>query len=162
MPPPEFRRLIVTSPRRCHHESQRNLKQEENVHDNLLNPHSIRPMPLQLLHRRPHPPQLRVLLQSPNEIAEPQIILDLKVLCALLSDDSAAPAPKRSRTANLVIETIIQEEASQPRVVETSFDLPIVRPPAPPPVGTRSPENYEYEDYAREVSISVFDAENQI
>ena len=80
----------------------------------------------------------------------------------LVSDDSAAPAPKRSKTANPVIETIIQEEASQLSVVETSFDLPIVSPPARPPVGTWSPENFKYEDYAREVSMSVFDAENQI
>ena len=79
-----------------------------------------------------------------------------------VSDDSVAPAHKRSKTANPVIETIIQEEASQTPVVETSFDLPIVSPPAPPPVGTWSPENYEYEDYDREVSMSVFDAENQI
>ena len=79
-----------------------------------------------------------------------------------VSDDSAAPVPKRSRTANPVIEAIIQEEASQPPVVETSFDHPIVSPPAPPPVGTWSPENYKYEDYAREISMSVFDAENQI
>ena len=35
-------------------------------------------------------------------------------------------------------------------------------PPAPPPVETWSPESYEYEDYAREISMSVFDAENQI
>ena len=79
-----------------------------------------------------------------------------------VGDNSAAPALKRSRTANPVIETIIQEEASQPPVVKTSFDLLIVSPPAPLPVGTCSPENYEYEDYAREVSMSVFDAENQI
>ena len=57
-----------------------------------------------------------------------------------VSDDAAVPAPKRPRTTNPVIETIIQEEASQPPVVETSFDLPIVSPPAPPPVGTWSPE----------------------
>ena len=79
-------------------------------------------------------------------------------MCSV-SDDSAAPAPKQSKTASLVIETIIQEEASQPSVVETSFDLPIVSPPAPAPVGAWSPENYEYEDYAREVSMSVFDAQ---
>ena len=54
-------------------------------------------------------------------------------VCFVL-DDSAAPAPKRSKTANPVIETIIQEEASQSPVVETSFDLPIVSPPAPPPL----------------------------
>ena len=79
-----------------------------------------------------------------------------------VSNDSAVTAPKRSRTTNRVIETIIQEEASQPPVVETSFNLPIVSPPAPPPFGTWSPENYEYEDYVREMSMSVFDAENQI
>ena len=79
-----------------------------------------------------------------------------------VSDDTAVPAPKRPRTTNLVIETIIQEEASQPPVVETSFDLPIVSPLAPPPVGTWSPENYEYEDYALEISMSLFDAENQV
>ena len=79
-----------------------------------------------------------------------------------VSDDAAVPAPKRPRTTNPVIETIIQKEPSQPPVVETSFDLPIVSPPAPPPVGTWSTENYEYEDYAREISMSVFYAENQI
>ena len=78
-----------------------------------------------------------------------------------VSDDAAVPAPKRPRTTNPVIETIIQEGASQPPVVETSFDLPVVSPLAPPPVGTWSPENYEYEDYAREISMSVFDADNQ-
>ena len=82
-------------------------------------------------------------------------------MCSV-SDDSAVPATKRSRTANPAVETIIQEEASQPPVAETSFDLPIVSPPAPPPVETWFPENYEYEDYAREISLSVFDAENQI
>ena len=81
-------------------------------------------------------------------------------MCSV-SDDSAVPAPKRPKTANPVIENILQEEASQPPVAEASFELPIVIPPAPPPVGTRSPESYEYEDYAREISMSVFDAENQ-
>ena len=78
-----------------------------------------------------------------------------------VSDDSAVLAPKRPKTANPVIETIIQEEVSQPPVAETSFELLIVSPPAPPPVGTWSPESYEYEDYAIEISMSVFDAENQ-
>ena len=78
-----------------------------------------------------------------------------------ISDDSA-PASKRQKTANPVIETILQEEASQPPATETEFELPVVSPPAPPPVGTWSPESYEYDDYAREISMSVFDAENQI
>ena len=77
------------------------------------------------------------------------------------SDDSA-PASKRQKTANPVIETILQEEASQPPATETQFELPVVSPPAPPPVGTWSPESYEYDEYAREISMSVFDAENQI
>ena len=45
---------------------------------------------------------------------------------------------------------------------EKEFELPVVSPPAPPPVGTWSPESYEYDDYAKEISMSVFDAENQI
>ena len=65
-----------------------------------------------------------------------------------ISDDSA-PAPKRHKTANPIIETIIQEEALQPPATETNFELPVVSPPAPPPVGTWSPENYDYEDYAK-------------
>ena len=81
-------------------------------------------------------------------------------MCSI-SDDSA-PAPKKHKTANPVIETIIQEEASQPPATETYFELPVVSPPAPPPVGTLFPESHEYEDYAREISMSVFDAENQI
>ena len=76
-----------------------------------------------------------------------------------ISDDSA-PAPKRQKTANPFIETKIQEEASQPPATETDFELPVVSPPAPLPVGTWSPESYEYDDYAREISVSVFDAEN--
>ena len=81
-------------------------------------------------------------------------------MCSI-SDDSA-PAPKRHKTVNPVIQTIIQEEASQSPATETYFELPVVSPSAHPPVGTWSPENYEYDDYSRENSMSVFDAENQI
>ena len=82
-------------------------------------------------------------------------------MCSL-SGDSAAPAPKRHKTANPVTETIIQEEASQPPALETYFELQVVSPPAPPTIGTWSPENFEYEYYARGTSMSVFDAGNQI
>ena len=82
-------------------------------------------------------------------------------MCSV-SDDSAVPAPKRSKTANPVIETTIEEEVSQPQVAETSFELPIVSQTAHPPVGTRSPESYENEEYAREISMSVLDAKDQI
>ena len=78
-----------------------------------------------------------------------------------ISDDSA-PAPKRHKTANPVIETIIHKGASKPPATETYFELPVVSLLAPPPVETWSPESYEYEDYVREISMSVFDAENQI
>ena len=79
-----------------------------------------------------------------------------------LSDDSAAPVSKTQRSANPVIETIIQEEAAQPPFPDTDYELQVVSPPAPPPVGTWSPVEYDYDDYAREISMSVFDAENQI
>ena len=61
-----------------------------------------------------------------------------------ISEDSA-PAPKRQKASNPVIETVIQEEALQPPPIETSFELPVVSPPPPPPVGTWSPEDYDYD-----------------
>ena len=76
-------------------------------------------------------------------------------------DNDSALVPKRHKSINPVIETVIQEEALQPPAAETSFDLPVVSPPVPPPVGTWSPEEYTFEVYEREVSMSVFDAENQ-
>ena len=79
-----------------------------------------------------------------------------------ISDDSAAPVSKKQKPANPVIEAIIQEEVAQPPVPDTHYELREVSPPAPPPVGTWSSESYLYEDYAREISMSVFDAENQI
>ena len=79
-----------------------------------------------------------------------------------VSDNDSMPAQKRQRPVNPVIETIIQEEALQPPAVETSFELPIVSPPVPQAIGTWSPDEYYYADYEREVSISVFGAENQI
>ena len=79
-----------------------------------------------------------------------------------VSDDSTAPVSKKPKRTNPVIETILQEEATRPPVPDTDYELTIASPSAPPPVGTWSPEEYNYEDYAREVSMSVFDAENQI
>ena len=79
-----------------------------------------------------------------------------------LSDDLAAPVSKKQRPANPVIETIIQEEAAQPPVPDTDYELRAVSPPAPPPVGTWSPVDYNYDDYAREINMSVFDDKNQI
>ena len=79
-----------------------------------------------------------------------------------VSDDSTAPVSKKPKRTNPVIETILQEEATQPPVPDTDYELTIASPSAPPPVGIWSPEEYNCEDYAREVSMSVFDAENQI
>ena len=78
-----------------------------------------------------------------------------------VSDDSVS-ASKRHKSTNPVIETVIQEEALQPPALDTSSELSVVSPPAPPPIGTWSPEEYDYDDYAREINLSVFDAENQI
>ena len=119
----------------------------------------------QLLRHRPHPQSLRPLHQRQRAKTKrnrngPDYFGFESSVCSV-SDDSAAPAPKRTKTANPVIETIIQEEASQPPVAETSFELHNVSPPAPPPVATWFPKIYEYEDYAREISMSAFDAESQ-
>ena len=70
--------------------------------------------------------------------------------------------PKRHKSTNPVIETVIQEEALQPPAPDTSFELPVVSPPAPLPISTWSPEAYDYEDYAKEISMGVFDVENHI
>ena len=123
---------------------------------------STHQMPPQLLrHRSLHQPH-RPLHQTPKETVEPQIIVILKIPCAQLEMTLLLLHPKRPKTANPVIKTIIQEEASQPPVSETYFEQPIVSPPAPPPVRPWSPESYECEGYAREISVSVFDAENKI
>ena len=79
-----------------------------------------------------------------------------------VSDNDSVSVPKRQKTINPVIETVIQEEVPQPRVLDTSFELPGVSPPAPPPIGTWSPEEYDYNDYARQISMSVFGAKNQL
>ena len=51
----------------------------------------------------------------------------------------------------------------QPPSVEASLQLPIVSPPDPRirPIETTPPEKYNYADYEKEVSMSVFDEENQ-
>ena len=82
-------------------------------------------------------------------------------MCSV-SDDSAAPAHKKQKPENPVIATVLQEEAAQPPAPATYYELRVVSPPAPPPVETWSPESYDYEDYTREISMSVFGAENQI
>ena len=60
---------------------------------------------------------------------------------------------------------MIQEEALQPPDEETNFELPVVsspdariRPNSSPPQDV----DYDYADYETEVSMSVFDAENQV
>ena len=77
-----------------------------------------------------------------------------------ISDPETMPAPKRQRTNNPVIVTVIQEEALKPPTVETSFELPVVSPPDPRirPLRTWPPEEYDYADYESEISMSIFDA----
>ena len=96
--------------------------------------------PLLLRHRSPRP-LLRRLRRKPKGIDELQTILVSGILSVPLA--MTALASKRQKTANPVIETILQEEASQPPATETEFELAVVSPPAPPPVGTWSPESCE-------------------
>ena len=78
-----------------------------------------------------------------------------------VSDQESIPAFKRPRPANPVIKTVIQEKASQPPLIETSFQLSILSPldSRIQPIGTTPPEEYDYADYDLEVIMSVFDAE---
>ena len=116
-------------------------------------------MPHKLL-RHQSPRQLpRLPRLNRNEPERPQNFFGFESSVCSVSDDSA-PVPKRHKSSNPVIETVIQEEALQPLAPDTSFELPVVSPPAPP-IGTWSPEEYDYDENARENSMSVFDAENQ-
>ena len=73
-------------------------------------------------------------------------------MCSV-NDPETIPAPKLQKQCNPVIETVIQEEALQPPAVETSFELPVVSQAESQPVGTWSPEEYNYADYERDVSL---------
>ena len=158
MPPQEFHRPILTFPRRCHHESPKKPQaggkrsRQSSTALSTSNASSVAASSAASSTASPSTSKTKRNRRAPDYFGFESSV------CSV-SDDSAAPAPKRSKTAKPVIETIIQEDASQPPVVETSFDLPIVSPPAPPSNWYMVPE---YEDYAREVSMSVFDAENQI
>ena len=70
-----------------------------------------------------------------------------------VSDNDSVSQPKRHKSTNPVIELVIQEEALQPPVAGTSFELPVVSPPTPLSIGTLSPEEYDYEDYPRKISM---------
>ena len=89
-------------------------------------------MPPQLLrHQSPRqPPRLPPLRRDRNETERPQIFGFESSVCSV-SDDSA-PMPKRHKSTNPVIKTVIQEEALQPPAPDTSFELPVVSPPAHP------------------------------
>ena len=80
------------------------------------------------------------------------------------TDQESVPATKRPKLTNHDIETVIQEEPRQTPLIESSFHLPIASHPDPRirHIGTTLPEKYNYAGYEREVSMSVFDAENQI
>ena len=73
-----------------------------------------------------------------------------------MSDQNTASIPKHLRSTNPVIERVIQEEVSQPPIIETSG--PQIRPITDSPPG----DEYDYAEFEQEISMSVFDAENQI
>ena len=83
-------------------------------------------------------------------------------MCSV-SESKSVPAPKKQKTTNPVIETVIQENATQPPLEDTNFELPVVSPPDPrTQPHSSSFSDYDYADYEGEVSMSVFDAKNQI
>ena len=80
-----------------------------------------------------------------------------------MSDSKSVPASKKPKTTNPVIETVIQEEATQPPFEDTNFELTAVSPQYPHiQPHSSSPTDFDYANYEREVSVTVFQAENQI
>ena len=84
-----------------------------------------------------------------------------------VSDLKSAPGWKRSWSISPVIETVIQEEASQPPVEETNFVLQEVSPPdsrfRPISIFNSSPDyECDYAKYERKVSMRIFDTETRI
>ena len=86
---------------------------------------------------------------------------ELNLLCESSRVDPGAQTTT-PRITKSVIETVIQEEASQLPVVETSFELPVVSPRIRPLTNTPAELEYDSADYERQVSMSVFEAEDQV
>ena len=82
-------------------------------------------------------------------------------VCSVSNSEPALVSKKPK--SNPVKETVILEDATQPPIAETNFELPVVIPPYSGirPLSSSQPD-YDYADWEREVNMSVFDAENQI
>ena len=80
-------------------------------------------------------------------------------LVCLISESESVSAPKKQRTYNPLIATIIQEESTQQPPEETSFESPVVNPiePGVCPL-TNSPPDYDSAENERESSMHVVDA----
>ena len=95
-----------------------------------------------------------------NAPEKPEHIMASKFLFVRSASLNHFLLQKRQRTENPVLATIIHQQNAQHPTEETNFEFPIISSPSPEitPTTTSTPD-YEYE---REVSKSVFDAENQI
>ena len=70
---------------------------------------------------------------------------------------------QKRRRDRLVITSVLQEVANCPLVDETTFSSPVVSPPDPRIKHLDSSStHYEYDHDEREITMSVFDACNQI
>ena len=98
----------------------------------------------------PHQPRHR-LRQRKSETGTLQIITVFENSVYSVSTSESAPAPNKQKTKNLIIETVIQEEATQPPFKETNSEMPVVCPPDPPIRSFPcSPPDYGSADYERE------------
>ena len=76
-----------------------------------------------------------------------------------VSEFESIPAPKRQRTTNPIIGTIIQETP----IDETGYELQVVSLPDPWMCPPKSfPQDYDFADQKREIGMSVNDAESKI
>ena len=145
---PAFPLQIATSVKQCPLGSLRSLKQGKAAHGNLQQL-LIRPMPGQLLRRQSLLLSTTPTSSNSKSARKAPDYFGFKSSVCTVSDIDSVPAPKRPKQINPVIKTVIQEEALLSPAAVTSFEMPVVSPPAPQPIGSWSPDEYNYEDYER-------------
>ena len=95
-----------------------------------------------------------------NKPEKAERIMASKVLFVRSANLNQFLLQKPQRTENPVLATIIQQQITQRPTEETNFEVPIFSSPSPEITPTTtSTADYEYEP---EISMSVFNAENQI
>ena len=116
-------------------------------------------MPRQCLrHQSPRPPPLLQLQTEANQKGSG--LFQLREFCMFRKRQRFCSCAKTAQTHQSRNRDGNSRRSAS--TTNTSFELPVVSPPAPPPIGTCFPEEYDHDDHLKEISMSFFDAENQI